>query len=54
MKKKKMHSIDLLDLLLSITSESFILSYCSIFTTHANTHQKELVDNIYHFLQKQT
>ena len=46
-------SFDLSDLLRSIPSETSILSYCSIFVLHTNTHLRKFKDNTFHLLQKQ-
>ena len=44
---------DLFDLLISITSETLILSYCGIFMTYTNIHLKNFVDNTCCILEKQ-
>ena len=49
-----MHSFDLFDLLMSIPSETSILSYCIIFITHTNIHLKKLLDKTCCLLEKQT
>ena len=33
---------------MSIPSETSVLSYCSIFILHTNTHLRKFVDNTYH------
>ena len=48
------HSFDLFDVLMSIPSETSILSYCNIFITHTNIHLKKIMDNTCCLLEKQT
>ena len=47
------HSFDLSYLLMSVPSETSILSFCSIFIIHTNTHLRKFLDDIYHLLRKQ-